>query len=58
MLAGIHNLSVLLFKVLEIKDHFPIQYFSQVASRLIPLSLCYINYLWRNIKGKVKDFEN
>ena len=58
MFAEIHNVSVLLFKFLEILNHFPIQYVSQVASRLIPLSLCYINYVWRNIKNKVKDLEN
>ena len=36
------NILVLLFKFLEIQDHFPIQYISQIPFRLKPLNLCYM----------------
>ena len=36
------NVLVLLFKFLEIQDHFPIQYISQIPFRLKPLNLCYM----------------
>ena len=53
--AEIYSILVLLFKFLEIQDHFPIQYISQSPSRLVPLNLCYIDYVWRNIKNNVRD---
>ena len=49
------NVLVLLFKFLEIQDLFPIQYISQILPRLILWNLCYIDYVWRNIRNNVRD---
>ena len=40
--SEICNVLVLLLKFLEIQDHFPIQYISQIPFRLKSLNLCYM----------------
>ena len=49
---------LVLFKFLEIQDHFPIQYISQIPFRLIPLNFCYMTMYGEISRIKSEILEN